>query len=174
MSAGFSQAALVFSAPHARAQFLQSLDRLETQLGATKYLVGASFSLADAACYHCLWFARNDPSLCAEISARPALSTWFTRIEQFAAGDMQPMSGAEALAVARDCEAVDIAGESVPDSLLAPGTAIRIFADDYGREATEGRLVRVLADVVTLMRNDPSVGEVAVHFPRAGYRLMRA
>lgn len=171
MSAGFSQAALAAAAPHARAQLMQSLDRLEVQLQASKYLLGASFSLADAACFHCIWFTRNSPSLFAEVEARPTLTTWFKRIEQFDAGEMQPMSAAAALAAARDASPVDVSGASVACPPLAPGRSIRISADDYGRESTEGRLVRLTDESVTVLREDPEVGEVAVHYPRAGYRI---
>ena len=46
-----------------------------------------------------------------------------------------------------------------------------IVPDDYGLEETVGQIVRVDADELVVLRTDPVVGEVAVHYPRAGYRF---
>jgi hypothetical protein len=55
--------------------------------------------------------------------------------------------------------------------VLRAGQEIEIIADDYGQEITRGRLVQLTSDRVTVTREDPRAGEVAVHYPRAGYRL---
>lgn len=171
MSPGFSRTTLEAAAPHARAQALVSFDRLDAQLRATKFLLGDQFTLADAACYHCVWFARNSPGLRAEVEARPGLAAWFLRIEAFSGDDLQVLSGADALAIAKASEPRDLAGGCLADPVLKAGQLLEIRADDYGQEVTVGRLAQLTAETVTVLREDPQVGEVAVHYPRAGYRL---
>ncbi len=174
MSSGFGQATLEAAAPYALTQTLQSLDRLDTQLRVSSYLLGENFSLADAACYHCVWFMKNSPSLFEEVRARPGLAAWFARIEEFAAGNMLPLSAAEALAIAKAATPQDVHGGCIADPELKAGATVRITADDYGKEYTVGRLVQLSAQTITVLREDPQVGEVAVHYPRAGYRVSMA
>lgn len=174
MSPALTKEAVVMAAPHALGQALLSLDRLDRQLQGRPFVVGETFSIADAACYHPLWFAKNSPVLCAAIAARPALSAWCARIEGFGPGHVRPMTTAEALAVARAAEPADIdGGEPTGADGLAPGDAVAITADDYGVEQTRGVVVRVTADEVTIRREDPSLAGIAVHFPRTGYRITR-
>ena len=81
-------------------------------------------------------------------------------------------------------QAVEIARVGQPDlseltdaadaSGLAPGERIVVRADDYGRDAITGTLLRSSADEVTLVREHEEVGRVAVHFPRAGFAVARA
>jgi hypothetical protein len=35
---------------------------------------------------------------------------------------------------------------------------------------TQGTVVQATADEITIRREDPALGEIAVHFPRSGYR----
>ena len=57
---------------------------------------------------------------------------------------------------------------------LKPGDTVRVVADDYGVEQVTGTVIVVTADEIALRREDPSVGEVIVHFPRVGYRVTKA
>jgi glutathione S-transferase len=85
------------------------------------------------------------------------------------------MSGAEALAVAK-AATPDPAPAHDPTSAsgLTPGQAVTVRADDYGRDPIDGRLVAATAERVIIAREDPAVGLVHVHFPRAGYLLAAA
>ena len=81
------------------------------------------------------------------------------------------MSPAEALNIAA-------ASEPMPPAASAPfpedpdlGATVRIRADDYGRDAIEGKLVYIDSEEIAVQRSDPRVGEVTVHFPRLGYDL---
>lgn len=160
MSPGLTEQAFRALAPSGRRQAVFSFDRLEAMLRDRPFLLGDAFTLADAACFHPVWFARQEPALAEAIAERPALAAWAARIEAFGPGDVRPMSTSEALAIARESQPA--AGD---------GEEVAVFADDYGTEATRGRLVRRTADAITLRRTDPVAGEVAVHFPRAGYRI---
>lgn len=38
---------------------------------------------------------------------------------------------------------------------------------------THGTLAALSADEITILRRDAAVGDIAVHFPRVGYRVFR-
>ncbi len=173
MSPGFKQEQLAAAAPHAWRQARQSLLRLDQQLQASAFLCGDSFSLADAACYHCVWFIKNSPMHFAEVMPFTALARWFNTIERFAGDTKQVITAAQALAVARDSSPQDIAGGCVADQELSANNQISIVADDYGNEQTIGRLVRLSSSEIVITREDEQVGTVAVHYPRAGYRVSK-
>lgn len=170
MSPGFSKEALVAGAPHALEQMRHALDYLDTQLAKSPFLLGEAFTLADAACFHPVRFFANSPRLAAEVERRSALAAWVGRIEAFGPGEVTPMSGADALAAARDAEPADTDGASVAAD-YGPGDSVTVVADDYGQETTTGRVVRVRENDLTVVREDAALGSVAVHYPRAGYRI---
>lgn len=174
MSPALSKDAIFQAAPHALSQALLSLDRLDGQLRDRPFLLGDAFSIADAACFHPVWFMTQSARLRAAVEARPALTAWLARIEAFGAGDARPMSAAEALAIARASEPADVGGgEIAAGEGLQPGDAVAIAADDYGPEESRGVVVRLSASEITVRRHDPEVGEIALHFPRAGYRIRK-
>ncbi len=171
MTTGFSRKAIEEGAPQALSQTRQSLDRLDLQLQASPYLLGEQFTLADASVYHCIWFLKNSPGLFAEVLARRGLADWFRRIEQVAGDQIQPLTSAEALAIAKAAQPEDVHAGCVPDRDLRAGRPTTITADDYGIETTTGELIQLTTDSITVVRTDQQVGQVAVHYPRAGYRI---
>ena len=172
MSPMLSHDALTAMAPHTMSQALLSFDLLERMLRGRPFLLGDAFSLADAACYHPLWFLRKSERFDAALATRPALAAWVERIDALGPGDFRPMSAREALAIAREAEPVDVGGH-VGDTAsgFTPGAPITIVPDDIGREEVHGTIARVTADEITIRRHEPALGEIAVHFPRSGYRL---
>ncbi|MEQ8663360.1 MAG: glutathione S-transferase family protein [Gammaproteobacteria bacterium] len=171
MTPGFSREALVAAAPHALAQATHALDYLDVQLAASGWLLGDHFTLADAACYHPVRFLQNSPELAKLVDARAALAAWAARIAGFGAGAVTPLAAADALAVARAAEPADVHGGSVAASGFGVGDTVDIQADDYGQEITSGRILRLTANEIVVLRDDPDVGAIAVHYPRAGYRV---
>lgn len=172
MTPAFTRESLIASAPHALTQALVSLDRLDTQLQHTPFVLGDSFTLADAACFHPVWFMQHGGDLFDVVRARPALSAWFDRIAAFGPDTATPLAASEALAVARAVAPADVlGGDADPDYPV--GEEVSIVPDDYGQEETRGRVARVSADEIVVLRTDPAVGDVAVHYPRAGYRISR-
>ena len=173
MSPGFTEASLRAAAPHALEQTCHSLDHLAQALAGRPYLLGDAFTVADAACFHCVWFLRNSARVYPQVERRPALAAWVERIAAFGPGKVTPMTAGQALELARAAAPADVDGPSVTDAGYGPGNTVTIVADDYGRETTTGTVGRVRADEVVVLREDGAVGSIAVHYPRAGYRVAK-
>ena len=174
MTPAFTRSSLLAAAPHALAQAELSLDRLDAQLQHADFLLGNQFTIADAACFHCVWFLQHGGETFELVQRRRALHAWFERIAGFGSGKVTPMAAEEALAVARAAKPSDVAGGCSPDSGFNAGQRICIVPDDYGREETIGAVVRASREEVVVVREDAEVGEVAVHYPRAGYTFRPA
>lgn len=151
-------------APQGWAQAQLSFDRLDAMLRHQPFILGDGFTLADAACFHPLWFVASVPALFAAVAQRPALAAWYGRVQALGSGGSTPMEPAEALAVARASE---------PATATATGETVEIMADDYGPEKVTGTVAEMTGTTITLHRHDSTAGRVAVHFPRAGYRISR-
>ena len=50
-----------------------------------------------------------------------------------------------------------------------PGQLVTVTPDDTGRDPVIGELVASGVDEIVIRRRDPAIGEVCVHFPRAGF-----
>ena len=158
------------SPEHARAQFVQDWLIIERQLAETPFMLGDSFTLADAAAYHIINFAANGPTLAAEIAKLPKLSAWRQRIIDMGEGARSEMEPQAALDIARAAEP-DMTPPSnaidMPD--LPVGVSVSVKPDDYGQEITSGTLVWATDDEIAIKREDANVGSVMVHYPRLGY-----
>ena len=81
-------------------------------------------------------------------------------------------------------EALDVARDAQPDTTprpdpgdpngRRPGDRVAVFPDDYGRDPVIGELVAHSAQEIAIRREDPRVGAVVVHFPRAGFLVSPA
>jgi glutathione S-transferase len=163
-------------APVAREQVRSLLANLEAGLGDGRpWLLGAEPSLADAACYHPLWFLRIAPEASAMPAEFPRVRAWLDRLEALGQGERTDMSPAEALAVARESTPAPSAGVDTkePNRLVA-GARVAVVPDDYGFDPVVGDLIASSLNEVAVRRRDPAVGEVVVHFPRIGFRVSPA
>lgn len=155
---------------HVKAQFVLDLKMVARQLAVTPYMLGARFTLADAAVFHVLNFACNAASLKAEIDAHPAITKWLKTIIDMGQGGRQDMDAAEALAIAKDTTPdYTPPADAITDAALPVGQRIAIRPDDYGQEETVGEIVWVTGEALAVKREDAQVGEVLVHYPRLGY-----
>jgi glutathione S-transferase len=161
-------------APHAREQCRAAAAMLAAQLrDGRPFLLGSEFSLADAACYHPVWFLRGFPGAGAVFDEFPGLIAWAERIGAMGHGRRTEMAADEALAVAERSSpekrgAVDAAE---PNGLRA-GQSVEVVPDDYGFDPVRGELLASAADEVAILRRDERLGEIAVHFPRIGFRVI--
>jgi glutathione S-transferase len=163
-------------APHAREQVRALASLLDSQLAdGRRWLLGADFSLADAACFHPFWFLRVAPGAAALLAGFPRLRAWFERVDQVGHGERSDMAPAEALALAKESRPTAATGvEPGEPSGLAAGAHVTVTPDDYGFDPVAGELVNASVHEVAVRRADPAVGEVVVHFPRIGYRIEAA
>jgi glutathione S-transferase len=84
------------------------------------------------------------------------------------------MDAEEALAVTRAArpKTPGAADPHDPQGLL-PGMKVTIAPDlDGGEEAVAGTIRAVDRETIALDREDPRAGQVCVHFPRVGYRVI--
>jgi glutathione S-transferase len=80
------------------------------------------------------------------------------------------MSPTEALAIAKEATSEARTAHDPHDpNGHKPGDKVTVSADDYGRDAIAGEIVFSNAHQIAIRRSDPAVGEVVVHFPRAGF-----
>ncbi len=163
---------LRLAVPGSRGALQSACAMLDASLAKHSHVLGDEFSVADAAVYHTLWFVRSDPTSAQMIYGRPNLGAWFSRIEAMGSGRPVAMTGDEAMAVARDSEPMDV-GDFLADdaSGLTAGTRVGICSDDLPTDVFVGKLVALREHEMVIEREDPEVGRVAVHFPRACYQV---
>ena len=141
------------------------------------FLLGAVPSLADCALWNPVWFLQvrmgqgDTPS---PLDRLPKIVEWSGRMKALGTGKPAEMSATDALAVAQAAtpEAAKV-DEKDPSGLKA-GQKITITPDDTGKVPVTGTLVGLSNDRVSIIRSDAKVGDVVVHFPRAGFIITPA
>lgn len=169
----FDVAAMKAAAGPLSGQWRAHAGWIEDQLAAGgDWLAGDAPGLADIAAWMNVWFlGRNLPHRLAELSAGLGrVNAWGARVAALGHGKATPMSGPEALAIAAAAAPGPAPAHDPADPLgLEPGAPVTVMADDYGRDPVRGTLVSASRARIVLSREDPAVGRVHVHFPRAGY-----
>jgi glutathione S-transferase len=136
------------------------------------WLISDTPGQADLAVYHGLWFLSAMPiDLAGELAAYPATRAWMARVAATGHGTSEELSAAEALAIAARSVPEPLRASVEDDALPVPGTPVAIRPDDYVTSAVEGTLVQIDAQDVAVLRVDPRLGEVMMHFPRVGYTI---
>jgi len=163
------------SAPDSRNQLRAFLEILDRQLTISSFLLGESFSLADAACFQPVWFLRIEPTSFGLAQKFTHLMRWFERVDAMGYGDVRPMDPDEALKAAKDstpatAENVDA---SDPNGLKA-GTRVSVTPDDYAFDPVTGRVVVSTIHEIAIERDVPELGRIVNHFPKIGFRIAAA
>jgi hypothetical protein len=104
----------------------------------------------------------------------PKIVAWSERMKAFGSGSPSEMTGAEALDVAKAATPAATSVDAQDPSGLKAGQAISVTPDDTGKVPVTGVLVGLTADRISIKRADARVGEVVVHFPRAGFVVAQA
>ncbi len=142
-----------------------------------KFLAGNEPTIADAHCHMNIWFLKTTLAAIADglLKEFPAVSSWYDNVKAIGHGALTAMDSKEALAVAKVAmsTARSVVDPHDPNG-RKPGDRVSVMADDYGRDAVVGELVFSNAHEIAIKRNDPAVGDVVVHFPRAGFMVMPA
>lgn len=177
MGRPFDTAEMQKAVPFMKEQLRAQLDWLNSQLADGRtYLLGEAAGLTDVDAYYNLAFIRwIAPEGAAIIDAFPHVCAWEKRIQGIGHGERLAMDRETALDIARDATSTTTphTDPGEPNGLKA-GDKIMVMADDYGRDPVAGELVSSSAQHVALKRNDPRVGDVTIHFPRAGFIVMKA
>ena len=170
----FDTAAMRAAAPHMTMQLRAHAALLSEQLGDSRaFLTGDRPGLADANAYYNLWFIRSAyPPAAATFETLPDISDWMERVRAIGHGQPSEVPRAEALRIAREAEPAHIAADPNPDALI--GQLVAVSADDYGRDQVRGTLVGASEHQLTVLRTDPDLGDIAVHFPRIGFAIAAA
>lgn len=162
--------------PHLATQFRAPLSWANDQLSDNRaFLLGDAPAAIDAQLYHLVWFLRGrwdrGPEFLSEFEH---LVRWETNVTAIGHGKMTEMSPEDAIRRAKDCEPVTtpMTDPHEPQG-LAPGQKVSVSPDlDGGEQPVEGEVVAADCNTITVLRRDPDVGKIGVHFPRAGYRVV--
>ena len=134
------------------------------------HLLGDAPCIADFAAYHVVWFFKGRHIDCRqELSPYPCLLAWRDRMAAIGHGTRTDIDPNQALAVARAAEPATPRVSQPQDGDPLPGQRARVRANDNAKDWIEGEVSFIDAHEIALMRHDPDVGRVAVHFPRLGY-----
>ena len=156
--------------------------QVEAQLGwiedllatGDSYILGDSVSLADILVYETPWFLETIGGPSPLLDRQPRTRAWMTRVAALGQGSSKNISASAALDHARAATPTKAAvtDYKAPEG-IAPGDRVVVAPLDQHAPA-EGVLTYIDGERMTLMTRDDSVGEVAVHFPRLGYRIKHA
>ena len=103
------------------------------------------------------------------------LLAWAERVADIGHGERSPMPSRTALEVARTATSIAKVSADPHDPIgRQPGQIVSVTPDDTGRDPVVGELITSGVDEVVIRRGDHAVGEVCVHFPRAGFVVTSA
>ncbi len=155
------------------------LDQLRAQLGwfdsmlgdGRAFLMGEQPTLVDCAVYHPCWYiARNVGTDVAPLAEFENVRAWIERVAAIGHGTPAPLSSQDALTIATGARPATHPARDANDPLgRKPGDRVSVTPDDTGRDPVVGELVSSSRDEIVIRRVDDLVGEVHVHFPRAGF-----
>ena len=161
--------------PHAVTQMRAQIGWVNAQLnGGQDFLFGSKPGLADTMAYYLVWFVRGrwqgGPAMLARL---PAVEAWEKRVAAIGHGSPTEMTSTQAIEVALANQTNTPAQIDPNDPLgLTPGQKVGVKPDlNSGEVMVEGAVRYLSPDVIAIVRDDPRVGEVCVHFPRVGYRV---
>lgn len=168
--------------PQMRDQMRAHLGWIEAQLGDGRKWLFGDFSLADVNAYMNVWYARS--SLISEedraiagldriFAGLEEVAAWESRMRAIGHGRREEMSAEEALAIAAKASPETLVENDPGDpNGRKPGDSVRVAPDDYGRVEVGGEIVSLSPQHIAIRRLDERVGDVVVHFPRAGFLVL--
>jgi len=167
----FSVEAMKAAAPFARDQWRAHADFVaETLEDGRAFMGGPKPGAADLHAYMNFWWIKAAiphvaPQLLAEFLK---IEAWVARVAALGHGNPTPIDAKEALTIAKAATS-DAKEAADPSGRFQPGDKVTVSADDYGRDPIDGLLVAANPERIVIAREDPALGRINVHFPRAGY-----
>ena len=101
------------------------------------------------------------------------LNLWFENMKAIGHGFTTSIDATAAIDVAHSAPIVSFSNnEFLVVNGFEFGDRVEIIPTDYGIAPVTGELIVSKTDEVAIKRMDEKVGEVYVHFPRAGYKMI--
>jgi len=139
------------------------------------FLGGDRPGAVDLGTVHVLWLMRDGEQAGAVDDALglAPLLPWYERVLAIGHGRPVAMTPEAALAVAKGAQPAPVEASDATDdaSGLAVGEAVTVTPDDFARVPVAGTLVALDSERVIVRRDDPQVGLIHLHFPRAGFAV---
>ena len=135
------------------------------------YLQGEAPTHADFSAFHPLHWLRDKSAHRDFLAEFSRLWGWVGRIDALGEGTRTEVTDAEALETARGTEPSFSLPAAPSPSDPPTGTRVRVAPTDYGIDPSEGTLVSIGSDHISITRERPETGRLAQHFPRWGYRI---
>ncbi|PHQ68992.1 MAG: glutathione S-transferase [Sneathiella sp.] len=158
--------------PHSLRQMASMMDWAEDGLkDGRPFFLGDNASLVDFNFYYNMWFAGQAPAAKAIIETLPNLGKWMARIAAFGHGTETEMSSTDALAVAKNDDVSAYSGTVAEGEGHSAGNTVTVIPNDSGRVPVTGELVALGKQEIAIRHNNDIVGDVIIHFPRAGFIL---
>ena len=167
----FDTARLKAALPTVRDQTYALLSLAEEMLADGRtYLLGAQPTVADCALYNPVWFINQHlGAAAAPLDRLPRIGAWFERLKAAGNGKRQDITASDALEIAKAAKPEATKVDANDPSGLKAGQKLSVTPDDTGKVPVSGTLVGLTSDRISLARTDERVGDVVVHFPRAGF-----
>ena len=161
--------------PHVLAQLRPQLGWLDERFASgRRFVLGDDPGMPDLLAWYIVWFVRNRYAGAEQLlSEFPDLLAWAERMKAIGHGTPSPMSPAQALAIGKAAipQSPEKSDPRDPQG-LAPGMHVNVQPlTDSGDPPVSGVVRAVDRNTIALTREDPACGEVAIHFPRVGYRV---
>lgn len=174
----FNTDAMKAAAPFAKDQWRGHADFVaETLEDGRDFMGGAKPGAADIHAYMNFWWVKAAAPKAAEelLKEFPKISAWIARVVAIGHGKPTPMKPEEAVAVAKAATSdAEMDGDPSDPRGLTPGMRVTVSADDYGRDPVAGTILFSNAHEIAIARSEDDVGDVVVHFPRAGFVVAKA
>ncbi|MGN6516874.1 MAG: glutathione S-transferase family protein [Rhizomicrobium sp.] len=173
----FSTDAMKAAAPFAKDQWRAHADFVaETLEDGRAFMGGAKPGAADIHAYMNFWWVKAAAPKAAEelLKDFPKIEAWVARIVAVGHGKPVPMKPEEAVAIAKAATSdAEMDGDPADPRGLTPGMRVTVSADDYGRDPVSGTILFSNAHEIAIARSEDDVGDVVVHFPRAGFTVAK-
>lgn len=155
--------------PHSISEWRSFTGWIEEQLADGRaFFFGDAPGAVDASLYMHIWFV--SAALPADISGIgdfPHVQQWAGRVGAIGHGTPTELSSGDALDIARSATPAEAEGTVMGP--FSAGDTVTVTPNDNGRVPVTGALTRADDHRITITRTDERVGDVAVHFPRAGF-----
>ncbi|CAF3287627.1 unnamed protein product [Rotaria socialis] len=141
------------------------------------FLLGDSMPSAfDITAYHLLWFIKvnfeNETKDFFPELSQPRVVSWFQRIAALGHGTSIDITAEEAFKIAKHVEPSEPNYiHSKRNSKWHKGQLLQVLPNDMGREPVQGTFIAADDYEIVLRRSNESIGNINVHFPRAGFDI---